>query len=174
MSPPDKTARYKVEIAYTDGDSDITISNVTETYAGGGYLVVRTESGSEYGFDVRQIRRWYKVLNPGTSVTTFSYDGLAIVKDGFGDEKWAEATSERRAYLITTALNMMAKYSLPRDGGAMMSDPRNNPDDAYEAFLSVPLGEWYGLIRSLLDGGVLTPSEEIGFKRACAARKAEL
>jgi hypothetical protein len=52
-----------------------------------------------------------------------------------------------------------------------MSDPRNNAQDAYEGFMSMPDSEWLGLIGSLLRGGVLTPAEQEGFERALKARK---
>lgn len=51
-----------------------------------------------------------------------------------------------------------------------MSNPRNNPEDAYQAFISMPASEWNGLIASLLRGGVLTPAEQEGFERAIVAR----
>lgn len=50
-------------------------------------------------------------------------------------------------------------------------DPRNNADDAYEVFMSMPESEWQGLLRSLLKGGVLQVEEDKGFKRALAERK---
>lgn len=52
-----------------------------------------------------------------------------------------------------------------------MSDPRNNADDAYAAFMSMGLSEWLGLIDSLLSGGVLRPEEQKGFERAVQDRK---
>lgn len=52
-----------------------------------------------------------------------------------------------------------------------MSDPRNNADDAYAVFMSMPQSEWQGLLLSLLGGGVLQPAEEIGFRRALNERK---
>jgi hypothetical protein len=52
-------------------------------------------------------------------------------------------------------------------------DPRNNEDDAFAAFMSMPLSEWRGLLISLSGGGVLTPAEDAGFKRALG-RRAEL
>lgn len=51
-----------------------------------------------------------------------------------------------------------------------MSDPRNNADDAYAAFMSMSDSEWLGLIGSLLRGGVLQPAENEGFMRASATR----
>lgn len=51
-----------------------------------------------------------------------------------------------------------------------MSDPRNNADDAYAAFMSMHVSEWAGLIRSIASGGVLTPAEQTGFERALAER----
>jgi hypothetical protein len=51
-----------------------------------------------------------------------------------------------------------------------MSDPRNNAEDAYQAFLSMPTSEWLGLLASLLRGGVLTPAEQEGFERAVQDR----
>lgn len=47
-----------------------------------------------------------------------------------------------------------------------MTDPRNNPDDAYTAFMSMEDSEWRGLLMSLATGGVLTPAEQEGFDRA--------
>lgn len=47
-----------------------------------------------------------------------------------------------------------------------MSNPRNNADDAYNAFMSMPQKEWLGLLVSLATGGVLTPAEQAGFERA--------
>jgi hypothetical protein len=49
-------------------------------------------------------------------------------------------------------------------------DPRNNADDAYKAFMAMHVSEWAGLIRSLVNGGVLTPAEQAGFDRALAER----
>lgn len=51
-----------------------------------------------------------------------------------------------------------------------MSNPREDPDAAYAAFMSMHVSEWAGLIRSLMSGGVLTPAEKIGFDRALAER----
>jgi hypothetical protein len=51
-----------------------------------------------------------------------------------------------------------------------MSNPRDNPEVAYQAFMSMPLSEWLGLIQSLLSGGVLTPAEQEGFNRAADDR----
>lgn len=51
-----------------------------------------------------------------------------------------------------------------------MSDPRNNPEDAFQAFVSMPQSEWLGLVGSLLNGGVLTPAEQEGFERAVDER----
>ncbi len=51
-----------------------------------------------------------------------------------------------------------------------MTDPRNNPDDAYAAFMSMPRPEWLGLLGSLIRGGVLTPAEQAGFERALRDR----
>jgi hypothetical protein len=51
-------------------------------------------------------------------------------------------------------------------------DPRNNPEDAYQAFMSMPNSEWNGLIRSLFHGGVLTTAEQVGFDRAIKNRAA--
>jgi len=53
-----------------------------------------------------------------------------------------------------------------------VNDPRNNPEDAYAAFMSMPQSEWLGLCMSLMRGGVLQPAEQIGFDRALADRKA--
>lgn len=50
-------------------------------------------------------------------------------------------------------------------------DPRNNADDAYEAFMGMERSEWFGLLSSLIQGGVLTPAEQIGFKRAEIERR---
>lgn len=52
-----------------------------------------------------------------------------------------------------------------------MPDPRNNPDDAYQAFMSMPAAEWKGLVGSLMSGGVLTPAEQAGFERAMQERR---
>lgn len=51
-------------------------------------------------------------------------------------------------------------------GGVVEFDPRNNPEDAYLAFMGMGESEWQGLLRSLLSGGVLQPAEQIGFERA--------
>lgn len=51
-----------------------------------------------------------------------------------------------------------------------MSDPRNNADDAYAAFMSMPQSEWLGLCMSLATGGVLTPAEQVGWERAVIDR----
>lgn len=53
-----------------------------------------------------------------------------------------------------------------------MSDPRNNPEDAYKAFMSMGQSEWLGLLGSLMRGGVLTPAEQEGFDRALHDRRA--
>lgn len=50
-------------------------------------------------------------------------------------------------------------------------NPREDPDDAYAAFMSMPQSEWLGLIGSLMSGGVLTPAEQEGFERAVEDRK---
>lgn len=52
-----------------------------------------------------------------------------------------------------------------------MSDPRNNADDAYAAFMSMSESEWLGLCGSILQGGVLQPAENEGFSRAVIERK---
>lgn len=49
-------------------------------------------------------------------------------------------------------------------------DPRNNADDAYDAFVKMGDSEWQGLLRSLAGGGVLTEAETEGFKRARTER----
>jgi hypothetical protein len=51
-------------------------------------------------------------------------------------------------------------------------DPRNNPEDAYQAFMNMPNSEWNGLIACLFHGGVLTPAEQEGFDRAIKNRAA--
>lgn len=51
-----------------------------------------------------------------------------------------------------------------------VSDPRNNPEDAYQAFKSMSVSEWHGLLQSLFGGGVLTPAEQEGFERAFEER----
>lgn len=51
-----------------------------------------------------------------------------------------------------------------------VGDPRNNPDDAYEAFMSMGSDEWKGLFRSLTSGGVLTSAEQVGYDRAIKER----
>lgn len=51
-----------------------------------------------------------------------------------------------------------------------MSNPRDNPEDAYQAFMSMPDSEWRGLLASLFYGGVLTPAEQEGFERAVVDR----
>ena len=50
-------------------------------------------------------------------------------------------------------------------------DPRNNENDAYDAFMGMPESEWSGLLISLIRGGVLTPMEQRGFDRALLDRK---
>jgi hypothetical protein len=56
-----------------------------------------------------------------------------------------------------------------------MSSPRENAEDAYQAFLNMPATEWALLIRDLCNGGVLTPAEQAGFDRALEDRqRAEL
>lgn len=54
-----------------------------------------------------------------------------------------------------------------------MSDPRNNAEDAYQAFMSMPQSEWLGLVGSLLGGGILTPAEQEGFERAVKDRRGQ-
>jgi hypothetical protein len=49
-------------------------------------------------------------------------------------------------------------------------DPRTDPDAAYAAFMSMPEREWRGLVSSLLRGGVLQPTEQVGFERAVRDR----
>lgn len=51
-----------------------------------------------------------------------------------------------------------------------MTDPRNNADDAYDAFMAMDEREWLGLIGSLLTGGILGSEEEKGFRRAIVDR----
>lgn len=51
-----------------------------------------------------------------------------------------------------------------------MTDPRNNADDAYAVFMSMPQSEWLGLIGSLVQGGRLQPAEQEGFDRAVKDR----
>lgn len=50
---------------------------------------------------------------------------------------------------------------------------RDNPDEAYAAFMSMPQSEWLGLCMSLLGGGVLEPAEQVGFEWALRDRKVE-
>lgn len=59
-----------------------------------------------------------------------------------------------------------------KSGGfdAARKHPRTNPDDAFEAFMAMPLSEWRGLLGSLVRGGILTPAEQQGFDRAAAER----
>lgn len=49
-------------------------------------------------------------------------------------------------------------------------DPRNNPQDAYDTFMSMGTDEWRDVCFSLLRGGVLTPAEQEGFERATIDR----
>lgn len=49
-------------------------------------------------------------------------------------------------------------------------DPRNNADDAYEAFMNMGTEEWKGLFRSLTSGGVLEIEENKGYWRALKER----
>jgi hypothetical protein len=51
------------------------------------------------------------------------------------------------------------------------SDPRNNPDDAYAAFMSMGESEWQACLRSILGGGVFQPAEQAGFERALKERR---
>lgn len=48
--------------------------------------------------------------------------------------------------------------------------PRDNADDAYATFMDMPQSEWWGLITSLMNGGVLGGPEEEGFQRAVKER----
>ena len=50
-----------------------------------------------------------------------------------------------------------------------MTDTRNNPEDAYSAFMSMGQAEWCGLLASLITG-TLTPAEQEGFDRAVRDR----
>lgn len=50
-------------------------------------------------------------------------------------------------------------------------NPRENADDAYTAFMSMPESEWLGLLASLIRGGTLTPAEQEGFDRAATDRQ---
>lgn len=52
------------------------------------------------------------------------------------------------------------------DGG----DPRNNAEDAYLTFMSMPESEWNGLNASLFRGGMLQPAEHQGWLRASTER----
>jgi len=56
------------------------------------------------------------------------------------------------------------------DQPARRSDPRNNADDAYTAFMSMGGDEWQGLLKSLMGGGVLQVEEKKGFDRALQER----
>jgi len=56
------------------------------------------------------------------------------------------------------------------DDLAAAPNPRGNPIEAYDAFMSMPQSEWTGLVGSLLRGGVLTPAEQEGFERAVVDR----
>jgi hypothetical protein len=49
-------------------------------------------------------------------------------------------------------------------------NPRDDPDAAYAAFMSMPSAEWIGLIGSFMRGGTLTPAENEGFNRALRDR----
>lgn len=53
----------------------------------------------------------------------------------------------------------------------IVSNPRKNADDAYEAFMSMSDSEFNGLLASLLRGGVLEVEEQKGFERAVRERK---
>lgn len=48
---------------------------------------------------------------------------------------------------------------------------RNNPEDAYQAFLAMDQQQWLGLLMSLASGGVLTVAEQEGFERAVEDRQ---
>ena len=53
-----------------------------------------------------------------------------------------------------------------------MPDPRNNADDAFAAFMSMGPDEWQGAVMSILGGGMFETQEDIGFRRAIAAKEA--
>ena len=73
-----------------------------------------------------------------------------------------------------------AKHSMERmvaegeefvtEQAVLTTNPRKDPEAAYEAFMSMEQSEWEGLCWSLLQGGVLEPAEQIGFDRALADR----
>ena len=48
--------------------------------------------------------------------------------------------------------------------------PRDNVEEAYQALINMSDSEWSGLIRSLMDGGVLTEIENEAFNRALDER----
>lgn len=51
-------------------------------------------------------------------------------------------------------------------------DPRNNADDAFAAFMSMPESEWLNCLGSIVGGGRFQPEEQKGFERAMKARAA--
>jgi hypothetical protein len=48
--------------------------------------------------------------------------------------------------------------------------PRENEDDAYATFMDMSHETWWAVIASLMNGGVLTPTEDAGFRRALRDR----
>lgn len=52
-----------------------------------------------------------------------------------------------------------------------MSNPRENAEDAYQAFMSMTATQWALLLRDMFNGGVLTLPEQEGFERALEDRQ---
>lgn len=52
----------------------------------------------------------------------------------------------------------------------MPTNPRDNAEDAYQAFMNMSATSWALLIRDMINGGVLTPPEQEGFERALEDR----
>ena len=50
------------------------------------------------------------------------------------------------------------------------SNPREDPEASFQAFMSMGDDEWQACLRSVLSGGVFQPAEQLGFERALQER----
>lgn len=78
-----------------------------------------------------------------------------------------EETTSRAA--LTTFVAEFPELK-PPTGEKRKRDPRNNAQDAFEAFMGLGQDAWDDVLKSLWSGGTFTPAEEEGFRRACTER----
>lgn len=94
-----------------------------------------------------------------------------------GTGREAERTAAK--YLTTLFTEALAQHreelaalKTAKAAAAKRPSPREDPEEAYRAFMGMSDDSWLGLVKSLMSGGVLTPAEQQGYRRACVDRAA--